>query len=132
MKTTLLTLGLLLAAAPAFAAENVTPQMLATYKGQGAGAPNADHGKAMWTQTKFNQEAGKDVNCATCHGTDLSKAGKHAKTGKEIGAMSPKVNPERYTDAAKIEKWFGRNCKWTYGRECTAQEKADFLAFLNR
>ena len=30
----------------------------------------------------------------------------------------------------KIEKWFKRNCKEAWGRECTAQEKADFLTYL--
>jgi len=33
-------------------------------------------------------------------------------------------------DAAKTEKWFLRNCKWTMGRTCTAQEKGDFLAYF--
>lgn len=46
--------------------------------------------------------------------------------------MKPAVNPERLVDAKKIEKWFLRNCKWTFGRECTAQEKGDFLTFINR
>ncbi|HCS12500.1 MAG TPA: hypothetical protein DIW28_01710, partial [Zetaproteobacteria bacterium] len=44
---------------------------------------------------------------------------------KRIEPMAPSVNPERLTDPAKIEKWFGRNCEWTIGRDCTAQEKAD-------
>jgi len=44
--------------------------------------------------------------------------------------MSARVNAERYTDEKKIEKWFKRNCKDTWGRECTAQEKGDFLTFL--
>ncbi|MEA3244387.1 MAG: DUF1924 domain-containing protein, partial [Pseudomonadota bacterium] len=35
-------------------------------------------------------------------------------------------------DGKKIEKWFKRNCKWTLGRECTAQEKADFLAYIDK
>jgi hypothetical protein len=44
--------------------------------------------------------------------------------------MSMKVNAERFTDVKKIEKWFKRNCKDAWGRECTVQEKADFLTFL--
>jgi hypothetical protein len=31
---------------------------------------------------------------------------------------------------AKVEKWFKRNCKDVLDRECTVQEKADFVAFL--
>jgi len=52
------------------------------------------------------------------------------RTAKRIEPMAPSVNPERLTDPAKIEKWFGRNCEWTIGRDCTTQEKADFLAFI--
>jgi len=47
-----------------------------------------------------------------------------------IDPMALSVNPERYTDPDKIEKWFLRNCKWTLGRECTAQEKGDVLTYL--
>jgi len=41
--------------------------------------------------------------------------------------MSPSVNPDRLTDSKKVNKWFKRNCKWTLGRECTAQEKSNFF-----
>lgn len=44
--------------------------------------------------------------------------------------MSPAVNPKRLSDPKKIEKWFLRNCKWTLGRECTPQEKGDYLTYL--
>ena len=53
-------------------------------------------------------------------------------TGKTIAPMAVSANPERFTDEAKIEKWFRRNCKEVVGRECTAAEKADFLAWLVR
>jgi len=33
-------------------------------------------------------------------------------------------------DPAKVEKWFRRNCNDVMGRECTAGEKADVLAWL--
>ena len=45
--------------------------------------------------------------------------------------MAPSVNPKRFTDLKKVEKWFRRNCKWTWGRECNAQEKADILQWPN-
>jgi hypothetical protein len=44
--------------------------------------------------------------------------------------MAVSTTPDRYTDAAKVAKWFRRNCKSVLGRECTAQEKGDFLAFM--
>ena len=40
------------------------------------------------------------------------------------------INAERFTDTAKAEKWFRRNCNDVAGRECTAAEKADMLAWL--
>jgi len=123
---------LLLGLAPltAYAAASVVPDLLTQYKSQGATDFSAERGKAMWSETHVQAESGQMVSCATCHGSDLSKAGSHARTNKLIEAMSPSVNPERLTDPAKIEKWFLRNCKWTLGRECTVQEKGDFLSFI--
>ena len=46
-------------------------------------------------------------------------------------SMAPAFNAERFTDAAKVEKWFRRNCNDVVGRECTAAEKADVLAWLS-
>lgn len=59
-----------------------------------------------------------------------TQAGKHASTGKPISALAPAFNPERFTDTAKTEKWFRRNCSDVAGRECTAAEKADVLSWL--
>ncbi len=87
-------------------------------------------GKAGWTQEHPPTDGSPARSCATCHGRDLTKAGRHAKTGKTIEPMAPSVNPQRLTDQAKIEKWLLRNCNWTLGRECTATEKADFLAYI--
>ena len=45
-------------------------------------------------------------------------------------AMAASVTPARYTDPAKVEKWFKRNCTEVLGRVCTAQEKGDWLTFM--
>lgn len=71
-----------------------------------------------------------DVSCATCHGDSPKAHGKHATTGKDILPMAPVVNADRFTDAAKVEKWFGRNCSEVLKRACTASEKGDFIAYL--
>lgn len=81
-------------------------------------------------QQFFTSHHGQEWSCATCHGAVPTQAGKHASTGKVIGAMAPGFNPERFTDAAKAEKWFRRNCNDVVGRECSAGEKADVLAWL--
>ena len=69
-------------------------------------------------------------SCATCHTESPAAAGRHVVTGKAIGALAPQVNPQRFVDAAKTEKWFKRNCNDVLGRVCTAGEKADLVAFL--
>lgn len=68
-------------------------------------------------------------SCTSCHTSDLTKPGK-TRAGKEIGPMAASVNPKRYGDPADVEKWLRRNCSDVLGRECTANEKADVLAYL--
>jgi hypothetical protein len=51
-------------------------------------------------------------------------------TGKAIQPLAPVANAARLTDTAKVDKWFRRNCKDVLGRECTAAEKGDVIAYL--
>jgi hypothetical protein len=44
--------------------------------------------------------------------------------------MAPAFSTARFTDQAKTEKWFRRNCNDVVGRECTVSEKADVLGWL--
>ena len=44
--------------------------------------------------------------------------------------MAVSANPARFTDPDKVEKWFRRNCNSVLGRECSAAEKADVIAWL--
>jgi hypothetical protein len=78
---------------------------------------------------KFNVSE-KFPSCSTCHTENPRQAGRHAITGKTIKPLSPTANAERLTNPDKVEKWFRRNCKEVVGRECSAGEKADFIAFL--
>jgi hypothetical protein len=107
-------------------------ERLSDYQRQGAKNFSAQAGEALWNKEFTDARSGEKRSCASCHHANLAQAGKHAETGKPIKPMKPAANPERLTDAKKIEKWFLRNCKWTYGRECTAQEKGDFLTFINQ
>ncbi len=92
---------------------------------------SAKHGKQLWNRINIAKD-GKERRCTTCHGNDLSKPGKHAKTGKKIKPLAPSVNAERFTKLKKVKKWFKRNCKWTFGHECTTQEKGDLLMYLSQ
>ncbi|GAB4214687.1 MAG: DUF1924 domain-containing protein [Rhodoferax sp.] len=86
---------------------------------------SADAGRKVYTTVGPNQLA-----CASCHTDSPKNAGKHAKTNKPIDAMSPSVTPTRFSDAAKVEKWFKRNCNDALGRACTTQEKGDFITYV--
>ena len=78
----------------------------------------------------FNAKHGKEWSCASCHENPPNHDTKHIVTGKVIKPLSPNTNPERFVDQAKADKWFKRNCNDVLARECTAQEKADVLAWL--
>ena len=121
-----ITAAALLALACAMPATAATPaELLAGYTAQ-AGKPAAPaRGQQLFTTTQ-----GREWSCASCHAAVPSQAGKHASTGKAIGALAPAFNPERFTDPAKVEKWFRRNCNDVVARECTPAEKADVLAWL--
>jgi mono/diheme cytochrome c family protein len=100
-------------------------ELLSNYSAQ-AGSPAVP----ARGQQLFTTRHGREWSCASCHGAVPTQAGKHASTGKPINAMAPAFNPERFTDAAKSEKWFHRNCNDVVGRECSAAEKADVLRWL--
>jgi Domain of unknown function (DUF1924) len=44
--------------------------------------------------------------------------------------MAIGTNPKRFTDKAKVDKWFKRNCQDVYQRECTPKEKGDFVSYM--
>lgn len=107
-------------------AQAVTPaEQLAGYTAQ-AGAP----AQPTRGQQLFTTQHGKEWSCSSCHTATPTVDGKHASTGKVVAPLAPAFNPERFTDSAKTEKWFRRNCKDVMGRECTPAEKSDVLAWL--
>ena len=81
-------------------------------------------------QQFFNAKHGKEWSCASCHDSLPDHETKHIVTGKVIQALSPVRNSARFSDLAKVEKWFKRNCNDVLGRECDAQDKADVLSWL--
>jgi hypothetical protein len=71
-----------------------------------------------------------DWSCSTCHTDDPRGSGRHAVTNKPIKPLSPLANPARFSDPAKVEKWFKRNCRDVLKRDCSPTEKGDLLTFL--
>jgi len=125
----MLVTGLVVASSAAYA--SVASDLIDKYQRSGAQKPDPQKAKTMWTQ-KFPDDSGNNTrSCSSCHTENLHVNGKHVRTNKPIEPMAPSVNKERLTDAKKIEKWFKRNCKWTLGRECSPQEKSDFLTFIS-
>ena len=123
--TLLLSIALALASHTGLALATTATELLSSYSRQAGNTAAADRGKAFFTTTH-----GREWSCASCHGTTPIGSGKHASTGKAIGALAPAANAERFTDPAKVEKWFRRNCNDVLGRECAPAEKADVLAWL--
>ncbi len=130
MKRKLIVVTALMFAMPLYAQADAVSELQAGYQAKGAGPFSAAAGEALWNKPFKDAKSGKERSCVTCHTADLTQSGKHVRTGKAIEPMAPSVNPKRLTEIKKIKKWFVRNCKWTLGRECTAQEKGDLLAFL--
>ncbi len=110
---------------------NPLDEMFDTYLQAGVTSFDSERGKTLWNKTFITEKSkGKQRSCASCHGSDVTQKGEHLRTGKVIEPMAKSVNDKRFTDSKKIKKWFKRNCKWTLGRECSAQEQADILKFL--
>jgi len=84
-------------------------------------------------KTFFNREItikGRQVACASCHTANPAELGKHIMTEKPIRPLSPIVNQKRFSDIDKVESNFTRHCNDIIGRDCTAQEKGNFIAYL--
>jgi hypothetical protein len=126
-------LSVLLATAAVAAAAATPTQLLETYTAEAAKqtpgfAPSAQRGAQFYAQRFAVSE--KMPACTTCHADSPAQAGRHIVTGKAIKPLAPRAEPARFTDPAKTEKWFTRNCGEVVGRECNAAEKADFVKFV--
>jgi len=130
MNKKLIVITALIFAIPLYVQADAISELENKYQAKGAGPFSTAAGETLWNKNFKDAKTGKNRNCTTCHSTNLKKPGKHVRTGKIIEPMAPSVNSKRLTKVKKIKKWFVRNCKWTLGRECTAQEKGDVLAYL--
>ncbi|MFO1198354.1 MAG: DUF1924 domain-containing protein [Burkholderiaceae bacterium] len=110
---------------PAEAADTTIARQLAHWSAQAGSPGDASRGRAF-----FNARHGGEWSCASCHGAPPTRGGRHANTGKAIEPLAPAFNPKAFSDAARTDKWFRRNCNDVVSRECSAAEKADVLAYL--
>ena len=111
-----------------------SPASLMAHYAATAGVPvsalSTTRGETLY-RTEHPGRNGPMVSCASCHTANPKQAGR-TRVGKQIEPLAPAVNPQRFTDAAKVEKWFRRNCTDVLQRECSAQEKGDFIAWLSQ
>ncbi|MDV7143019.1 DUF1924 domain-containing protein [Tropicimonas sp. TH_r6] len=125
----LFVLPLCLLAAP-LAAQSTTPaDLVAQYSAEAGTEASADRGRDLFLATHTGGKP-DTPSCTTCHSPDPKAMGQ-ARTGKPIDPLAPSANSERFTDLKFVEKWFGRNCNSVFGRDCTAAEKADVVAWLS-
>jgi hypothetical protein len=123
-----------LAALPAEAGSPARDALMATYAAEakrdspGFTGFSAERGAAFFAAI---QKGGKPdtPSCTSCHGQTPESAGQ-TRAGKPIEPMAASKVPARYTDPEKVAKWFQRNCASVLGRDCTAQEKGDFITFM--
>ena len=89
---------------------------------------SAKRGEALYLGN-FTGGKPNTPSCTTCHGDSPRSAGR-TPAGKAIDPVAVSVSATRYTDPAKVEKWFRRNCTEVLGRECTPLEKGDWLTYV--
>lgn len=90
---------------------------------------SVDVGKAFFNFKRTHSVTKEERGCTVCHTANPAQPGK-TKVGKVIEPMAASVNKERFTDPQKVEKWFKRNCAWTLERECTPQEKGNYITYM--
>jgi mono/diheme cytochrome c family protein len=126
--------AIILLALAAPLAQAATPiELLTAYRAEAVRStpgyqPSAEAGRRLYHH-RFGVSEQMPA-CASCHTDNPADAGRHAVTNKAIQPLAPVANAERFTDPAKVEKWFRRNCTEVVGRACSAAEKADFIAFV--
>jgi len=89
---------------------------------------SADAGRTLFLSQNTGGKAATP-SCSTCHTNNPQSQGR-TRVGKVIEPMAISQSPDRYTDVAKVEKWFRRNCTSVLGRECTPEEKGNYITFM--
>ncbi len=121
--------------AAAQAADSRRDAILAEYAAQARKADpafagfSAQRGETLF-RTRWAKGDERTPACTACHTDDPRAMGRNAKTGRPIDPVAVSATPKRFTDAAEVEKQFGRDCKSVLGRDCTAVEKGDYITFM--
>ncbi len=107
--------------------------LLSNYEAEARRADRGFTGFSAERGYKLYQQKGNgskvDLSCVSCHGLDPRHKGR-SRANRDIDPLAPSVQASRFTDPAKVEKWFTRNCDDVFARPCTAVEKGDFITWL--
>lgn len=91
---------------------------------------SAEAGRAFYTkEITVNGVKGK-ISCSACHTDNPANAGEDINTKKKIKSLAPAVEPKRFSNIEKVEKNFDKHCLDVIKRDCTAQEKGDYITYL--
>ncbi|CAG0995461.1 Cytochrome c'' [Methylophilaceae bacterium] len=71
-----------------------------------------------------------NISCASCHTGNPGNKGRHIVTDKPIRPLAPARNAKRFASVDKVEKNFDKHCLDIIGRQCSAEEKGNFIAYL--
>ncbi len=130
MKQVLLVLSLASGLAAAASPQELGAAYAAEAARQAPGfQPSARRGAEFYARRFAVSE--KMPACSACHSELPLQPGRHAVTGKAIKPLAPRAEVARFSEPAKVEKWFRRNCTEVVGRACSAAEKADFILFAS-
>ncbi|MGZ3788517.1 MAG: DUF1924 domain-containing protein, partial [Bacteriovorax sp.] len=69
---------------------------------------NSSAGEKLF-RAERTHSSGEKISCMACHTPDPKKTGL-TRANKVIQPLAPVANAERFTDMAKVQKWFKRNC----------------------
>lgn len=125
LSCTALALAAAVLPATSLAGDTTPTAQLERFSTQAGAAGQAERGRVF-----FISRHGGEWSCASCHGQPPVGAGRHAGTGKALEPLAPAFNPASLTDSTRVDKWLRRNCRDVLQRECSAQEKADVIAYL--
>ena len=120
----------------------VMNKLLVTYAAKAKIEFKEPKGRGAVSDQPFTAEAGRkfylvrrtwqsgDFTCSGCHTEDPRKEGRHIETKMPIKPLAPSANPERFTDAQKVEANFTAHCMALHERDCRAVEKGNLISYL--
>jgi hypothetical protein len=93
---------------------------------------DAESGKKLF-EKQVNKN-GEIRSCVDCHNIDIKKYGKEKKLfgllTKIIPPMAVSTNSKAFLDFSQTNRLFDKDCKYVFGRLCTAKEKGDMIYYF--